>query len=451
MINDKRERISTIQPAQPVMQMADLANINAEKAVLATVLHQPDIYPVLADMLQPSDFFTLFHGYVWFAFEQLSAANQGIDMLTVSDELEKRGILDINRLAELTAAAPSVDNAETYARMVRDASIKVRIVNAASRMITNIGDNPTHSVEQVIDDCNRLLFQASEQRAESGSSLVEIASAEVGRIENIINGEKPEGVETGYNHLNHVLHVFAPGELVILAGAEGMGKTTMLLSIIRNLLKSGKRVLMFTLEMSKAEIVRILAAMESGIPKDTLKVGSLTQGEWARYLAAMGDISRWPLYVIDEYPTLTPLQLQRRLRKIETIENYKFDLVVSDGLWLMEANEATQHRFTDVASITRDLITIGRQFSVPLLVTHQYNGEAHKRNTKTPTVYDLAESAAVRRNAQIVLGLYREKYYGIEPVRDITQAFILKDRNGTAQGKIVDFSFNHGFNRYEEI
>lgn len=448
---EKRERISTISPVRPVLQLADIAKVEAEKAVLASVFHHPDLFPVLNDLLQPSDFFTLFHGYVWYAFEQLSGRNEGLDFLTVGNELDKRGLNDAARLVELTTAAPDISNAENYAQIVRDASLRVRIINAAIRISSYVMDNPQAATEQIIDESNRLLFEATEQRADSGSSLIEVASSEMSRIEAILHGELPEGIPTGFHNLNALLHVYAPGELVVLAGAEGMGKTTMLLSKIRNELKIGKNILMFTLEMSKAEIVRILAAMESGIPKDVLKVGTLSQGEWGRYVKAMGDISRWPLFIVDEYPTLSPLQLQRRLRKLETTEAIKFDLVVSDGLWLMEANEPSEQRFRDVAVITRDLITIGRRFNVPVLVTHQYNAEAHKRNDKKPSVYDVAESAAVRRNAQIILGLYRDVFYGIETLQDVTQLFILKDRNGTAQGKTVDYLFNRGFNRYEEV
>lgn len=445
----KRERVANAQPLVPAFQISDIANVKAERAVIASVFHQPDLFPVLDEIVQPQDFFTLFNGMIWHSFGEITANNMLIDLITVGDVLEKRGMNDTVRLVELTTGAPTLDNAENYARMVRDAGVKIRILKAGCDIVTHVMQNRLASVEELTDESNRLLFNATEQRGETESSLMSIAHSEMNRIEGILNGEAVQGIETGFDNLNRLLHVYAPGELVILAGSEGMGKTTMLLSQIRRLLKAGKRILLFTLEMSKEEIVRVLTAMESMIPKDVLKTGSLSQIQWADYVKAMGIVSTWNLHVIDEYPALTPLQLRRKLRKLIATEGGAFDMICVDGLWLMEATEPTKERPRDVFLITRDLIEIGRNFAVPVIITHQYNADI--KGADKPSVFHLAESAAVRRNAQIIIGLWRDSYYGIASDRDVTKGYLLKDRNGTAQGKSVEYTFLANYNRYEEL
>jgi replicative DNA helicase len=448
----KRERVSkplTLKPANTI-DLSDTANIRAEEAVIGAVLHKPELYPALAETLQPGDFFNLFNGYIWHAFGELLEASTEIDLVTVADRLEARKVLDMNWLTALTAAVPDVNNIEHYARMVRDASTRLRIISAAAEMIDNTLGKTFPTVEALIDDCNRLLYSATDQRVQTDTSAQSIISTYYDRIEAAMSGKDIAGVPTGWSHFDALLHGFAPGEVTVLAGNEGMGKTTWVLSALRNALKQGLHVAHFTLEMTQEEIIRALTAMESGIPKDVLKTGKLSRAQWSKFVESAGVISKWPLHVIDEYPSLSPVQLRRRLRKMMVTESVQ--LVSIDGLWLMDATEPTDDRPRDVFHIMRDLNTLAKQFYLPILITHQYNGKAFDRadKKKRPMIWDLAESAAVRRNAQVIIGLYRDKFYGIETGQDLTEAHILKDRNGVATGKHGQFFYNAPYALYEE-
>jgi replicative DNA helicase len=232
----------------------------------------------------------------------------------------------------------------------------------------------------------------------------------------------------------------------VLAGGEGMGKTTWGLSNVRNVVKAGKRAAVFTLEMSQEEIIRIFTSMETGIYKSVLKQFTLSDYQWKLFTKAAGDISNWPLEIVDDFPTLTPVQLRRKLRTLT--QKADMDLVVIDGLWLMEASEpAKNDRPRDVFTIMRDLNQIARDFNVPILITHQYNASINGK--KYPSIYELSESAGVRRNAQVVWGLHRPSYYDRDNVDDATKLYILKDRNGVNVGADVPFLYNKDNSSYE--
>lgn len=448
----KRQRVS-MNGAAPLYQK--LAAADVEDAVLGAVLLDPSLYPSIAEILQPADFFLLFNGYVWYAFDQLAARNEAIDVLTVANELDKRRELagtDLEgRLSAVMGKCPDPNNAETYAHTVREAATKIRIFNAAHQMQTAMLERLDVSLDELVDECNRLLFAATDQQAPNNdTSMKAIIAKYFGIVDDGLQNKIVPGVPTGFRSIDHLLKNLARKEVVVVAGAEGMGKTSLLLSILRNVSKVfGMTTAMFTLEMTQDEITRILMAMETGIPKDQLKAFDLSEIEWRQFVSAAAQLESWPMHVIDEYPMLTPIQLRRRLRKLMSQEH--IDLVVVDGLWLMEPTDAEKDRPRAVSVIMRDLNKIARDFDVPILIAHQYNGEAHKRQDKRPMMFDLAESAGVRRNAQVILGMYRDSYYGITGIQDVTELHILKDRNGRAQGKRVDIGYDYYHACFREL
>jgi replicative DNA helicase len=261
------------------------------------------------------------------------------------------------------------------------------------------------------------------------------------------------GLPTGYQQLDHLHGGAARGEVVVVGGGEGMGKTTFMLNIVRNAAILGLRVAIFTLEMMRKEIGLNFSAMEAAIPKATLKNFALDEAQWSRFVKASGIIAGWGIDIIDEYPSLTPIQLRRRLRKLRLTKG--IDIVLVDGLWLMEDSDSkVTERPRAVGNIMRDLVQIARDFNVALYITHQYNGDAwgRREDDKRPKLHDFAESAGVRRNAQVIWGLYRDDYYGIESLAKTTELHILKDRNGSgAQGQVIDFSFDTYRTLFQEI
>lgn len=451
----KRERVSgKVIPLEEKRLPENLAALEAEAAIIGAILRDPLAYASVSEILEPADFFILWHGFVWYAFEQISGRGAAIDLVSVMDELERSGKLneqDSYRLSSLAATVPSSENAETYAQMVRDGSIRLRVMRAAHEMVNAAFNRQTFgSVESFIDECDRLIYAATDQAVKSASTNInDIIGEYFVQAEDAVNNGTKRGVPSGFSNLDDLLRGAVPGELTVVAGAEGMGKTSLMLGMTRSMAKRGYSVAVFTLEMSKEEIARILISMESGLPKRALKALDFAGDQWGKFVQGVGQFVDWKVEIIDEFPTLTPIQLRRRLRTLVTARKQPVDVVIIDGLWLMQDTEGALERHQAVGNITRDLIQVGRDFNVPIYITHQYNGEAFHRNDKRPQVHDLAESAGVRRNAQVILGLYRDDYYSTPPSKfgaknePISELHVLKDRNGSgAQGNHVDFYFD---------
>jgi replicative DNA helicase len=448
----KRDRvapsvISLDNRFDPLLQIADE---RSEEALIGAVFQQPDLYPALAEIAQPADFFFLKNGYVWHACDSLSGRGVGIDLITVAEEMETlnapiKGEELIRELARMIGGSPDTRNAEQYAWAVYQAALRLRLMSAAGE-IAKLAPDKTVNVDALVDECDRLIFKATNRQAEKRTNAKDIMVAYHAKVEQMLeNGTPAPGVQLGFKALDDLSGGLYPGEVTVLAGGEGMGKTTWALSTGRNMGKAGARVAVFTLEMSQEEIIRIFTAMETGIFKSVLKAFTLSDYQWGLFTKAAGDIARWPMDIIDEYPTLTPVQLRRKLRNLS--QTGDIDAVIIDGLWLMEASEPTGERWRDVGNIMRDLNQVARDFSVPILLTHQYNAEI--KNVKYPTLFNLSESAGVRRNAQVVWGLHRATYYNRDADDNTTELYILKDRNGGSVGQKLPFTYNTDFSRYE--
>jgi replicative DNA helicase len=448
----KRDRVSptiiNMGPQfDPLLQIADE---RSEDAVIGVVLQQPDLFPALSEILQPADFFFLLKGYVWHACDVLTGQGKGLDILTVASKMEElnspiKGEELIRELARMIGTAPDTRNAEQYARQVFESSLRLRVLSAKEE-IAQLAVDKTISVDSLVDQCDHLLYKATNRHAENRSDAHSIMSKYFQKVDDMLQSGAISGLPTGFKILDDLTGGLFPGEVAVLAGGEGMGKTTWGLSNVRNVVKAGKRAAVFTLEMSQEEIIRIFTSMETGIYKSVLKQFTLSDYQWKLFTKAAGDISNWPLEIVDDFPTLTPVQLRRKLRTLT--QKADMDLVVIDGLWLMEASEPTKNdRPRDVFTIMRDLNQIARDFDVPILITHQYNADINGK--KYPTIYQLSESAGVRRNAQVVWGLHRPSYYDRDNVDDATKLYILKDRNGVNVGADVPFLYNKDNSSYE--
>lgn len=444
----KRERVAPLRLVTPAPPTAApiLHNERAESALIGTVFHKPELYPTLSTLVQPADFYSLLNGYIWWACEQ---TYPNIDNLTIADALKGKydnpDALD-QHINALIAAVPDLENAESYARMVRECAVRIRIANAAHEMQAVVADK-TLSLTAQIDACNLLLFKASEQTTgQIDTSARAMIDALFDELE---SSEDAPGCSFGFGSMDAEMKRIYAGEVALLVGHPGMGKTTFLLSAVRNNLNAGNRVVMYSLDnMPRLDIIRILAGMQTGVHKNALLERRLTPDQMAdvvRYAQQMAD---WQLDVVDDYPMLSPTQLRRSLRKF--IHDYgSVDLVVIDGLWLMEADEPTKDRWRDVHHITTELMRLAKQeFGVPILMTHQYTQEAKDRKDKRPIINDVAESAAVQRNIPLILGMYRANYYDRETAEDTTEIHIMKDRKRGKQGAMFPFGYTQG--RFEE-
>lgn len=411
-----------------------------ERAIIGLVFHEPELYPALSNIIQAADFYFIVHGYFWWAFEQAFPA---IDQIRIINLLKDRdtGREDIvSYVNGFLMNASDSRNAEHLALLIREQAIRRRMFVAAKLMQDAIF-NPDLSLDAQMDQCNHLLFEATEQGVSSPATSAKALVSEL--WDELESGELASGIPTGFTNLDAILEQFYAGEVTLLAGHPGMGKTSMLLSFLLRACRKDRRVVMFTMEMTRHEIIKILAGMEAEVSRTSILRNAVSADEWRRFIDAAKRIADWKLDVIDEFRDLTPTQLRRKLRLLT--REQPIDLLVLDGLWLMKADEHGQDRWREVHDITTNLVSIAKdEFNLPILISHQYNQDVKTRADKRPIINDIAEGASIMRNLQLILAMHRENYYDKDSVEDTTRVYILKDRNRGKQGQSVDFGYRYG-------
>lgn len=456
---DKRERIteigiSRIDQYQPRNQdekalTMQIIRPEAERALIGSVLQQPDLFTLVADQLQGGDFFIGIYAFIWTAFTQLSAEDKGIDLITVSNLLEsmsrcpEKGQVLKTTLAELYGAAPAAEHIETYAAIVRESATRLRVLKAAER-VRMIAAAPG-SLDALIDEVNHSIFTATEQSSGSKNQtdMLSITKRVWDLADDARAGLGSPILRTGMRDFDATLGGIAPGELTIFAGGEKMGKTTLAMTMMVNMLREGKRIVLFSCEMSQVEVTRIFAAMLGAIPRGVVKSGAMNGYQYGEFLKALGEIATWKLDIVDEYPNITPLQIQRRFRKLKQ-EHGQIDLVVVDGLWLMDSdNPKLSERHQKVNDITMKMTAFAKTFQIPLIVTHQYREQVYQRNATAPLLNDLGESAGVRRNAQVIVALWRQAHISDKSKDSTSRIHVLADRNGDAQGQSFQIGWDN--------
>lgn len=452
----KRARVSNIIPFGAPGQgspLDKLADERSEKALIGCVFFQPDLYPALSDIVQATDFTSLRRGFIWWAFEQVYPA---IDTHTVmrallahKEHVNSKPDELAHELDAYLLDVPDVNHAERYAYMVKDAATRIRIFNsggAQQQRVLEGGD-----LNDIIDACNQLLFIASNQHNGRYQTTAQyIASQHIDRYEDILAGRWSPILPTGYHNLDRVTGGLGVGEVTVLAGASGMGKTTFALNIVLNICKRGQRVVIFSLEMSQAEVFDAMLSIHTGIPLVNIKMKKFYNAdEMNRYIGAIGELSTYRFDVIDEFPALTPAQLRRKLRVLEA-EGGPIALCMVDGLWLMEPTEPGEKEYVNIQRIMRDLTDIAsaRQFLLPILLLHQYTSDAKERKDKSPQISDMAGGRAVDRTAQNIWGLYSDSYYQIDDPLEMTKLYLMKNRNSGVRNEVVNFLFRN--RRYVE-
>ena len=388
----------------------------AEEAVVGAVFINPEVYYDVAQFLTADDFYIHRHKWIWDAFTSLHEQRIPIDLLTVSDELDRRGQLsEIGGPAYLTSLVnqvPSSLNAESYGRIVEGYSIRRKMINAANQ-IASVAYNERTSVDDVMDEAEKAVFNVSERRLKHDlQPISSVLSEYYDRIDDL--AKRPDefyGVPTGFIDLDKMLTGLQPSDLLIIAGRPGQGKTGFLLSIAKNAgLTHKKHVAIFSLEMSNEQVVQRLIAQETGIDSQRLRTGKLQEKEWPLFTHAIEVFGDTHIY-LDDTPAITPLQLRTKCRRLHM--EFGLDLVIIDYLQLMGGDTRNDNRVQEVSYISRNLKMLARELNVPVLAAAQLI--ARRRAA-------LGQTARAFRPARIGLAgagrRYRHVHLSPRPVRE---------------------------------
>ena len=406
----------------------------AKEAVVGAVFINPEVYYDVAQFLSADDFYIHRHKWIWESFTSLHEQRIPIDLLTVSNELDKRGQLgELGGPAYLTALVnqvPSSLNAESYGHIVEGHSIRRKMIDAANK-IASIAYNEKTNVDDVMDEAEKAVFNVSERRLKHDlQPISNVLSEYYDRIDTLAKRpDKIVGVPTGFIDLDKMLTGLQPSDLLIIAGRPGQGKTGFLLSIAKNAgLTHKKHVAIFSLEMSNEQVVQRLIAQETGIDSQRLRTGKLQENEWPLFTHSIEVFGDTHIY-LDDTPAITPLQLRTKCRRLHL--EFGLDLIIIDYLQLMGGDTRTDNRVQEVSYISRNLKVLARELNVPVLAAAQLSRAVEQRSDKRPVLSDLRESGSLEQDADIVMFIYRPDQYEKDTVKqNVAEIIVAKHRNG---------------------
>lgn len=431
-------------------------NLDAEASLLGSILIDSDAIVKIADSITSNDFFDKKHSYIYEAILQLYEERSAIDVLTLSDKLNSNGHLELiggaGILTDLTNFVPTASHVEQYAEIVNQKALRRRLI-ATSKEIGELGQDESKQLRELIEEAETKLFNVSQQHIKQNIVSIESILAEsFDRLDDLHKDKnKIRGVPTGFKDLDNTLAGFQPSDLIILAARPSMGKTALALNFAHNIAtKSNQPVLIFSLEMSKEQLVDRLLSMESGVDAWALRTGNLTDSDFEKIGRAMGSLSEAPIY-IDDSPGITVSDLRTKARR--EAHKYPLGLIIVDYLQLMSGSSrfgSDGNRVQEISEISRGLKGIARELNVPMLALSQLSRSVESRSPQIPQLADLRESGSIEQDADVVAFIYREDYYNPETERKrLTDIFIKKHRNGPTGG--VELYFDNEKQRFRSV
>lgn len=431
-------------------------NTEAEASLLGAILIDSDAIVKVADIVTTADFYDERHARIYEAAVQLYEKHSPIDVLTLSDQLKASGFLDTvggsAYLTELTNFVPTAAHTEQYARIVAEKAMRRRLIKA-SQEIVGLGYDEAKNLQELIETAESRLFDVSQRHIKQDvSSLETILSESFDRLDELHKDKgKIRGVPTGFKDLDNVLAGLQRSDLCILAARPSMGKTALALNIAHNVaLQAGLPVLIFSLEMSKEQLVDRMLAMESGVDAWALRTGNLSDDDFEKIGHAMGTLSEAQIY-IDDSPGISVSDLRTKARR--EAHQRPLGLIIVDYLQLMSGSSrfgGEVNRVQEISEISRGLKGIARELNLPLLALSQLSRSVESRSPQIPQLSDLRESGSIEQDADVVAFMYREEYYNPQTERrNITDILIKKHRNGPTDN--VELYFDRQKQRFRSL
>jgi replicative DNA helicase len=410
--------------------------IEAEQSVLGSILIDADAILRVGDFLKPADFYRSQHADIYEAMLALHGQREPIDLVTLGDELRRRDRLDgVGGPAYLTSlmnAVPTAVHAEHYGRIVERKAVLRNLIGAAGK-IAAVGYEEANDAEVAIDRAESILFEISQRRTDGGfQSLSILLGQAYDRLE-YLHEHRGQilGVPTGLSQLDALLGGLQPSDLIILAARPSVGKTSLALNIAQHAsVREGKKVAVFSLEMSKEQLALRLLSAETGINPRPLQTGFVDETDWSKIAIVMNDMAAAPMW-IDDSPALSVMELRTKARRLEA-EQRGLDLVIVDYLQLMQSSTPNKdnNRVQEVSEISRGLKQLARELKVPVVALSQLSRGVEQRGSAEPRLSDLRESGSIEQDSDVVIFLYREAEQNPESEVELIKAKVAKHRNG---------------------
>ena len=428
-------------------------NIEAEQAVLGTILIQDKALLKVIDLLQPGDFYRDAHKTIYAAMMALFDKHEPHDLITVtgllSDQNKLEDVGGAAYLASLTDIIPFTGTLVHHARIIRKKSILRRLIQTSAEVVARCYD-AQDDIDTLVDEAEKTIFEIAHSKKGEGfqpmSTVVPKAFDRINRL--FAKQEHITGVATGYDELDRMTAGLQPAELIILAARPSMGKTALAMNIVQHAAMIDKvPVAVFSLEMSVESLALRMLCSLGPIDSQRVRTGRLLDSDWPKLTRATGMLSEAPIY-IDDTPGLTVLEMRAKARRLKSEQD--LGLIVVDYLQLMQGKSTAENRAQEISDISRSLKAMAKELNVPVLALSQLNRSLESRTDKRPQLADLRESGAIEQDADVIMFIYRDEVYNRaegNPNRGLAEIIVGKQRNGPTG--VIKLTFLGEYTRFE--
>lgn len=428
-------------------------SIDAEKSTLGAMLIDRDAIAKAIELLRPEDFYRKAHAIIYEVINEIFDKGEPVDLVTVSEELRaKEALEDIGGVAYLTSLAdsvPTASNVTYYAKIVEEKSLLRNLIKSANK-ISQLGYRGDQEVDVVLDKAEQLVFNISQKRSvQEYSGIRDVLMDTFDNLEKLYdNKDGVTGVPTGFNDLDQMTSGFQESDLIIIAARPSMGKTALALNIAQYAaVQEDIPVAIFSLEMSKEQLVQRMLCSEAQVDGHRLRTGYLNEDDWNRLTNAAGSLSEANIF-IDDTPGITAMEMRAKARRMKA--EHGLGLILIDYLQLMQGQGRVESRQQEVSKISRSLKGLARELNVPVVSLSQLSRAVEQRNDKRPQLSDLRASGSIEQDADLVAFIYRDEYYNPDTEKQgITEIIVGKQRNGPVG--TVELAFQKEYTKFVDL
>ena len=425
------------------------SNIEAEQAVLGSLLLSKEKYPEVDALINPGDFESEAHREIYECIKQLADEGKGIDHITVSKQLDRKNSLQrvggVDYLKELQTVPVSALAADSYANLVKDQSIDRNLKKVLQELIKT-SDNPKGKTsDEILNEAEAKIFELSENRTKNDSlkKIEEYVGPTLDRLEELSKKQgELIGISSGFKAVDGITQGLQKEDLIVIAGRPSMGKTSLAMNIAENVAKEEDGcVLVFSLEMSSESLTSRMLASMAGISQQSFRSANLTDRQWEKTIEKAKKLESMNIH-IDDKPNISPMEIRAKARRLA--KKYRKDggvkLVVVDYIQLMQMPGTTENRTNELSDISRALKYLAKEVSAPVIVLSQLNRLVEQRPNKRPRMSDLKDSGAIEQDADLIFMLYRDYTYSKdEDWKNVVEVKLVKHRNGPTKDLLLSF------------
>ena len=409
-------------------------SVESEQSILGSIILDKEAIITVAETIQPMDFYKEAHKIIYESMLKLNSNNEPIDLITLIEELRKEGHLDsiggISYLTSLSTIVPTTSNVKYYANIVKEKSVMRQLIKASNEII-NLGYDASTDVQEILDKAEKNIFDISQEKSADDIQPINVVLQDTFEMIEKLCTDKSEvtGITTGFADLNKKINGLQRTDLILLAARPAMGKTAFSLNLVQNAaLKGDASVAVFSLEMSKEQLVQRMLSAQSNVELSKIKTGNLGESDWPRIIDGMAVLSEANIF-IDDTPGIKISEIRSKCRRLKIEKG--LDLILIDYLQLMEGEGKNENRQQEIAKISRSLKILAKELDCPVVALSQLSRSPELRKDHRPILSDLRESGSIEQDADIVMFLYRDEYYHDDSEKkNIGEVIIAKNRHG---------------------